>query len=253
MIKRLFYLLICSMLPLLSFGDDPAQALFAKGNELYAKGQYKAAADTYQQLLDEGYQSTAIYFNMGDASFKNDDIASALLYYEKARKLAPGDDDINFNIRFVNAKTTDKVDEAPEFFLTRWGRAFILNFSVSQLSVLSIVFVFLGSALLVLYFFAGSVMIKKSSFYISLSLGFLAIVTILIAQRQTSYFNEHRQAIIFTSSVNVKSGPVEKSNTLFVIHDGTKVNVLENDNAWMKIGLPNGNEGWVKTSDLKEI
>jgi len=241
------------VLPMLSFGNDDVQALFAKGNGYYAKAQYKEALNTYQQILDDGYQSPAVYFNMGNASYKTDDIPSALLYYEKAHKLAPGDEDINVNIRFANLKTTDKIDEAPEFFLANWWKAFILSFSVSALSTLSILFVLLGSGVLVIYFFTNSVSIKKSSFYASMLLFFLGVLTIFVAGMQISYFDGHRQAIIFSSSVVVKSGPVEKSNGIFVLHDGTKVNILDNSNGWLKIRLGNGNEGWIRATDVKEI
>lgn len=251
--KLILLLFIGCVLPILSFGTDDIQALFAKGNGYYAKAQYKEALNTYQQILDDGYQSAAIYFNMGNASYKTDDIPSALLYYEKAHKLAPGDEDINVNIRFANLKTTDKIDEAPEFFLANWWKAFILSFSVSTLSTLSILLVLLGSGVLIIYFFTNSVLVKKSSFYTSILLFFLGILTIFIAGMQISYFDGHRQAIIFSSSVVVKSGPLEKSNGIFVLHDGTKVNILDNSNGWLKIRLGNGNEGWIKTTDVKEI
>lgn len=251
--SRGLYIVLGIALPCLCFSKDTAQALFEKGNAYYAKAQYTEAAAIYQKVIGEGYQSPAIYFNMGNASYKSGDIPSALLYYEKARKLAPGDEDINFNIRFANLKTTDKVDAVPDFFLNRWWTSFMLSFSISALSVMSIVFMLLGSAILILYFFSNSVSLKKFSFYSSLLLYLLFALTFFIAGRQTSYFEEHRQAIIFTSSVNVKNSPIEKSNTLFVIHDGTKVNVLDNANGWVKIGLPNGNEGWMKASDAKEI
>jgi tetratricopeptide (TPR) repeat protein len=253
MLKRILYLFIALVLPLLSFGNDQENALFAKGNADYAKAQYKEALATYQQILDNGYQSAGVYFNMGNASYKLDDIPSALLYYEKAHKLAPGDDDINFNLRFANLKSTDKVDEVPEFFLSRWWKGFILSFSVSALSVWSIIFILLGSCILIIYFFTGSVSVKKTSFYGSFIFFLIGIATVFIAGSQLSYFNAHRQAIIFSGSVNIKSGPAEQSNTLFVLHDGTKVNVLDNSNGWMKIRLANGNEGWIKETDVKEI
>jgi len=253
MLKRNFYLFTGLLLPLLSFGSDKANALFAKGNSYYAKGQYKEALNAYQQVLDDGYQSSDVYFNMGNASYKSDDIPSALLYYEKAHKLAPGDEDINFNIRFANLKTTDKIDEVPEFFLANWWKASILSFSVGILSVLSVLLVLFGSGVLIIYFFTNSVSIKKSSFYTSIISFLLGVLTIFIATMQVGYFNSHRQAIIFSSSVTVKSAPTERSGSLFVLHDGTKVNILDNNNGWIKLRLGNGNEGWIKTADVKEI
>jgi len=253
MLKRTLYLFIALVIPILSFGNDSTQTLFAKGNALYVKAQYKEALTAYQQILDEGYQSAAVYFNMGNASFKNDDIPSALLYYEKAHKLSPGDEDINFNIRFANLKTTDKIDEAPEFFLANWWKALILSLSVNTLSIVSILLVLFGFGVLIIYFFANSVSIKKASFYCSITLFFLGVFTIFIAGMQLNYFSGHRQAIIFSSSVTVKNGPVEKSGNVFVLHDGTKVNILDTSNGWMKIRIGNGNEGWIKASDVKEI
>jgi tetratricopeptide (TPR) repeat protein len=252
MLKRLFYLLVI-VFPLLSFGNDDAAMLFKKANDLYAKSQYKEALNTYQQIIDDDHQSAAVFFNMGNAAYKTGDIPSALLYYEKAHKLSPGDEDINFNLKYANLKTTDKIDAAPEFFLSRWWRTFILSISAKVLSVWSILFVLAASGALALYFFANSVSVKKASFYGALALFFVGGLSIFMANRQLSYFDDHKQAIVFSNSVNVKSGPVDKSGTLFVIHEGTKVNIMDSNNGWMKVSLANGNEGWIKTTDVKEI
>jgi tetratricopeptide (TPR) repeat protein len=252
-LKKTIYILIALVLPLLSFGSDNTQALFEKGNAYYAKSQYKEAMSAYQQILDAGYQSAAVYFNMGNAGYKNGDIPTALLYYEKAHKLSPGNDDINFNIRLANSKITDKIDEVPEFFLSKWWKGFIFSFSANALAIISVVLVLVASVMLILYFFANSVSVKKSSFYASITIFFLGVITIFIAGSQVSYFDSHKQAIIFSGSVNVKSGPGEQLGTLFILHDGTKVNILDNSNGWMKIKLANGNEGWIKLSAAKEI
>jgi tetratricopeptide (TPR) repeat protein len=244
-IKITLCFLAMLLLPVLCFADNTGM-----GNNYYAKGQYKEAAASYQKLVNEGYQSAEVYYNLGNAYYKLGNIASAILYYEKARLLSPGDDDINFNIRLANSKITDKVDEAPEFFI--WNE-FILSFSVNALGIASILFVLLGSAALILYFFAFSVSRKKASFYTSILLFILGAAAIVIAFSQTHYFDNHKQAIIFTSTVNIKSGPNDKLATLFVLHEGTKVNVLDANNGWVKFKLGNGNEGWIKLVDIKEI
>jgi tetratricopeptide (TPR) repeat protein len=246
--KHITYLLIFLISPLLSFASKDLAA-----DAQYAKGQYKEARASYQKLLNEGYQSAALYFNMGNACFKSDDIPSAILYYEKARRLEPGDEDINFNIRFANLKTTDKIEEAPEFFVTKWWHGFILMFSLSTLSILSIVFILLSSAVLIAYLFTRSVIFKKISFYSAIVLFVFGLVFIFMGNRQTAYFDSHRQAIIFTSTVTVKSAPANNAKTLFVIHEGTKVNVLEANSNRIKIKLANGSEGWIGVGDVKEI
>ncbi|MDP9077462.1 MAG: tetratricopeptide repeat protein [Bacteroidota bacterium] len=254
MLKRTLYILIAFVIPSITFGQGSSQqALFASGNASYNKGQYKEALATYQKALNSGYESAALYFNIGNAYYKTGEIPSALLYYGKAHRLSPGDEDINFNIKFLNQKTTDKIDEAPEFFVTKWWHGVILGISANGLGWLSIAFVLLASGILILYFFTGSIAIKKTSFYGAITLFALGAFTIFIAGMQESYFSGHKEAIVFSPSVIVKSGPGEKAGSLFVIHEGTKVNVLDDNNGWLKIKLANGSEGWIKMSDAKEI
>lgn len=253
-IKLIICFLAMMISPALLFAADSQQQLFEKANTLYAKGQYKPAIDAYKEILGAGYQSATVYFNLGNASYKDGDLPEAILNYEKAHRLAPGDDDINFNIRLANSKTIDKIDEAPEFFLSKWWKGFILNYSADGLATTAIVLALIGSALLIWYFFAIASGIKKVAFFSSMIFFFVAIATIIIAVSQVSYFDSNRQAIVFTSSVDVKTSPAEAVSTAFVLHDGTKVNVLGNNGGgWLKIKLANGNEGWIKTANVKEI
>ena len=253
--NKRFYLFFWFVLPLLSFSkaDERAKLLFEKGNACYAKAQYQAALNTYRKILNEGYQSAIIYYNLGNASYKMGDIPHALLYFEKGHKLAPGDEDINFNIRLIDTKITDKIDQVPEFFVTKWYKELLLGISINTLSIFIVVIVLLASVMLIIYLFTISLFIKKASFYASFILFILGVTLIFVANRQVSYFHNHHQAIIFGSSVTIKSSPDAKSKTLFLIHEGTKVNVLESSNGWNKIGINNGNEGWMKGSDLREI
>lgn len=252
-LKQVLYLLIMISMPLLSFGNDQAKVLFAKANSAYAKAHYKEALDGYQHTLEGGYQSAAVYYNMGNANYKLGDIPSALLYYEKAHQLLPNDEDINTNIRIANLKTSDKIEEVPEFFLNKWWNSFILSFSIHAFSVFSIVFILFGSAFLILYFFAYAPVIKRAAFYSAIIFFVFGLFTVFIAGRQVSYFEEHRQGIIFSSPVAVKSAPAEQSKSLFILHEGTKINIVESNTDWMKIRLANGNEGWIRLSEFKEI
>jgi tetratricopeptide (TPR) repeat protein len=247
------YLLLLIILPVCSYGNDATTSLFEKGNQQYAKAQYQQAVKSYQQALDGDYQSATIYFNLGNAYFKLDDVPSALLYYEKAHKLNPGDEDINFNIRFANSKTTDKLEQVPEFFVTAWWHSFILCFSANTLAVLCVLFLLAGFGILVLYIFANSIVLKRSSFYTGLAAIGVGAIFIFIANRQAYYFNNHHQAIVFTSSVTAKSSPDTNAKPLFVVHEGTKVNVTQTNSNWIEVELPNGNAGWIAATDVKEI
>ncbi|WP_419700688.1 tetratricopeptide repeat protein [Mucilaginibacter sp. NFX135] len=250
---RIIYILLLIISPLLAFSDDATMALFKKGNAEYAKAQYPAAIASYQKLVDGGYRSVAIYFNLGNAYYKNGDIPSALLYYEKAHKLSPGDEDIRINIQLANLKTTDKLEATPEFFITKWWHGFILTCSLGTLAVLSVLLILGGALVLILYRFTSSVTIKKVSFYSAIALVFLGLVCIFIAGRQADYFDSHHEAIVFSGSVTIKSEPTLKSKDLFVLHDGTKVDILEHNADWVKIRLSNGNEGWISATDVREI
>jgi len=245
--KQLLYLFLFIVLPLISFGKD------MPGDAAYAKGQYQEARDSYKKLINAGNASAALYFNMGNACFKTDDIPSAILYYEKARILSPGDEDINFNIRFANQKTTDRIEDAPEFFLFKWWRGFILSISLSALAILSIIAIALAGLTLVWYLFSQSENIKKATFYAAITLFLVGIVFIFMGNRQSAYFETHKQAIVFGSSVTVKSTPNDGGKTLFLIHAGTKVNVTGSSNNQIKISLGNGSTGWIAASEVKEI
>jgi tetratricopeptide (TPR) repeat protein len=252
-LKCLWCIWLWIALPSVCFANDYESALFAKANAYYAKEQYKEALKIYNRILNDGYHSAALYFNAGNASFKTGDVTTAIYDYEKAHKLAPGDDDIIFNIHFANLKTTDKVDEAPVFFLTSWWHKFMLSLSANALSLCSILLFMTASLCLIIYFFADAVAYKKVSFYLAVSLFFAGFFSLFVSVSQSSYFNNHREAIIFSNAVEIKSAPATQAKTVFLLHDGTKVGLLEENAGWVKIGMPNGNEGWLKATDVREI
>lgn len=252
-LMRVLYLLIFILLPLLSLADAQEDVLLAKGNSLYTKGAYAQALETYQKILNKDQQSVVVYFNMGNASFKLGDLPSALLYYEKAHRLAPNDEDIKANIRFVNSKTVDKVEELPVFFLNSWWTSVILLFSLTIFAVLSLFFILVGSGLLILYFFSHELLLKKISFYAAIVLFVVGVFTVFVASQQQDYQAAHQEAIVFATPVTVKSAPSETSRSLFVLHEGAKVTLGEKNNGWSRIRLANGNEGWMKNADFREI
>ena len=249
---RYMLLLLLWLVPCRSFAAD-VKALFTQANSAYVKGDFRAAAQGYQQIIDGGYRSAEVYYNLGNACYKQGEMAAAILNYEKAHKLAPGDEDINFNIQLANAKTTDKIEADTGFFLQNWYQSFILFISLQSLTVWSIVFWLLGSAVFAYYLFAATIALKKVSFYTGLACALLGLCTMLMAGGQSAYFNSHHQAIIFSPAVNIKGSPDKAAKNLFVLHEGTKVEVLERSNNWLRIRLANGNEGWIGEGDVREI
>lgn len=246
------WLLFLAM-PLLSFANEQPEVLLKKGNAAYAKGQFKEALAAYQQVLDAGYVSVALYFNMGNAHYKLADMPDAILNYEKAAKLAPGDEDIKLNLKLANLKITDRIEEAPEFFLSTWWKAFIFFFSANTLSVITVISFILGFVLLIAYLFLVDLLPKKIAFYTGIVILALGLITLLMVNVQSGYLDGHPQAIVFSGAADVKSGPDLKQKTLFVIHAGTKLKIKESNNGWIKIELANGNSGWIAAADVKEI
>ena len=251
--RHLLYLLLILLVPYLCYADSGADNMFATANSLYAKRQFKQAQNVYQQLINKEYQSEALYYNMGNASYKAGDIALALLYYEKARKISPGDEAINFNISLANSKTVDRADHAPELFLSRWWHSVLLAISGSALAVISILLFLMASGSLILYFYAESFKVKKYSFFTAVTLFVLGIIGIIITSGQANYFNSHKEAVVFESAAAVKNLPASRAATVFEIHSGTKVRIISGNNSWLKIRLLNGHEGWIRADDVKKI
>ncbi|WP_374163478.1 tetratricopeptide repeat protein [Arcticibacter sp. MXS-1] len=226
---------------------------FKAANELYAKGKYQEAISAYQKLTSAGYRSAPLYFNLGNAFYRTGNISSAILYYEKAHKLDPSDEDIKMNIAIANLKTIDKVEAAPDFFLFRWWRGLILLFSLNTLAWLAVLFLLPGSLCFAAYLFAQTVRGKKLAFFSGLGLSLVSVVFLFLANRQAAYFSNNRQAIIMRSSTPVKSGPSSTYPTTFVIHPGTKVTLVSEKPGWLRVKLANDSTGWVRAQDLETI
>jgi tetratricopeptide (TPR) repeat protein len=252
MVKNYFILLV--FLPFLSFANNNEVAnLFKKGNDAYAKADYKESITFYTKVINEGFESADLYYNLGNAYYKTEEIPSAILYYEKALKLNPADEDITVNLRFANLKTSDKIPEKPSFFLEDWWKSILFLFSLQTFTILSVVFIILSAVSLILFLYNRQVVLRKSFFYIALSLFFLGLISVYLSVKQYNYFNSNEQAILFDQVITAKSEPKDQSKDLFVIHAGTKVIIKEKHENWIKITLTNGTEGWISPLDLREI
>ena len=252
---RLNLLVVLTLLcfPFSGIAKESADSLFVKGNKEYAQKNYEAAANAYQKVLDAGIKTSSVYYNLGNTHYRLNSLASAILNYERARRISPNDDDVNANLRLANSKITDKMEVVPELFLKRWWNSFFLLLSVQSWSVVGVLSLLLGFVGLVIYLFSYSVELKRFSFYSGLLLIFLGICFVSFAGAEESYLQSHKEAVVFNGIVNVKSAPDVKQKTLMIIHEGTKVRVIEPRENWLKVELPNGNIGWVEAAALQLI
>ncbi|HOK97649.1 MAG TPA: tetratricopeptide repeat protein [Bacteroidales bacterium] len=252
-IITLVCLLFFSLISAIGMSNDVAKKEFARANQLYTAAQYDSAVRVYEGILSQGYESAELYYNLGNAYYKAKNIPKAILNYERARLLKPNDDEINFNLQLAQTMVVDKINVLPEFFLKRWWRSFSYLFSSDVWAIISLstfVLMLIGIAV---YLFISSYALKKISFYFSV---FLLLVSVVSFSHSLSLKKErtaHNTAIVMAPTVTVKSSPDENGTELFVIHEGTKVWIVDQVGEWLRIRIADGNNGWLKQSDIEKI
>lgn len=251
--KKTIFLILIYLAGLTGVMAMDRDSLYQKANEAYANGFYLEAIDQYLRIVDMGYESADLYFNTGNACFKLEDYPSAILYYEKAKKLNPNDEDINFNLAIANTRIVDKIEPVPEIFFRQWWRTFINLFNADAWAMASVGTFILFFILLAFYLLSRVTRIRKTAFYSGLVILFFALFTFFIAFQKYRSFQLDREAIIFTPTVTVKSSPNPNSVDLFVIHEGSKVKLMDQVGEWVEIRIANGSVGWLPASSIRKI
>jgi len=228
-------------------------SLIKTGNNLYAKGIYNLAINAYEQIVDSGYQASELFFNLGNAYYKSNNIPYAILNFERAKLLDPFDDDIEHNLALANAYVVDKIDVIPEFFLNRWLRNFssITSSDIWAICSISAFIIFLLFFMGYLFFYRLG--LKKVSFWLCLLLFFISLSSFYLSLKRKQFLTLNNSAVIITPTLTVKSSPNESGNDLFIIHEGTIVNIEDTISDWNQIKIGNGNKGWIRRSDLIKI
>lgn len=233
--------------------QDTVEIWLNEGNSFYQQKKYSEAIDSYQKVIDKNFESATLYYNLGNAYFKNEENGKALLWYERALKFDPSNEDIQHNIAFVNQKLEDKIDVLPELLLTRWYNTIASSMTSNQWATFSII-AFIIILLSILTFLLVRIpWIKSSSIFVLFFSLLFFIFSILFSYRNRTISEKHPEAIILKSVINGKSTPNESGTDLFVIHEGLKVKITDQLNDWVEIKLPNGEKGWIKYSDLEKI
>jgi len=248
--KLLFIIILFTAIP--AFADDN-QILIEEANKDYNEARYQDAVDLYEKVLLNGYESPKLYYNLGNSYFKLKDMASAILYFEKAKKLDPDDEDINFNLKIVNNNIVDKIETVPELFYIRWWNSLTHFFTVDQWAMLSLIsfIAFFGFALV--FLLSGIVWLKKYSFWFGIVFLVVTLSSYSMANERFNSFKKDHEAIVFTPTVTVKSSPSENSIDLFVIHSGTKVQLTDHVGDWYEVKIANGSVGWLLNNEIKKI
>ena len=237
-----------------SFADNENNIkLFKLGNELYASGKYEKAVEKYENILKTGFESADLYFNMANAYYRIKKYTYSIYYYEKAKLLNPGNEDIIHNLDMTKLYIYDKITPLPELLIVKFTKNIINSKSVNFWAIFSIIVFVLSLISGLFYLFTKIRTVKLISFFAGLVLLLISITAFFFARQQNKYLNSHNTAIIFSPSISVKSSPDENATELFIIHEGLKVKIEDNSGNWYEIRLIDGKEGWVKKNDLKRI
>lgn len=234
--------------------DAYVDSLWNAANAAYAEGRWDAAASGYEMISDMGLESAALYCNTGNAYAKSGNVPMAILYYERALKADPSYGDAAYNLALMNSRIQDRIDPVPEFFLKKWLSAISYIMNSDAWAIVSLVLLGLTLAMFLLFLLAPSVAGRRTGFFIGLVLlVFMSFALGFSISQKKTYMNADK-AIVMRPVVSVKSSPsTESSKDLFILHEGTKVTVLDQVGTWNNISLADGRQGWLPASDMERI
>jgi hypothetical protein len=226
--------------------------LIKEAETAYTQEDYNKAIELYEETLKNNGASAEIYYNLGNAYYKANQIAPAILNYERALLLDPGDRDIRFNLQMAREKT-DKIEPVGEFFLVKWIHSFQNMGSADSWAMLGIVSFLSLTFCLLLFFFSRWIRVKKVGFYLGIVCLLVVIVANVFAGNQKNKIVNRTHAIVFSPTVTVKSSPDASGTDLFILHEGTKVFIKSSLGNWKEIEIEDGNVGWMPGKDIEII
>ncbi len=236
-----------------SISAQDTDARFKSANEAYQQKEFNRAVELYSGLAGEGITSAELYFNLGNAFFKSNQIASAIINYERALLLSPDDEDIRFNLKLANLRIVDKIEPVPELFILKWMKNLINGRTADSWAKVAVFFLWIAFLFGCAFVFVGSAGLKRITFFVGVVFVVLAIVALIFGVRKNRIDTLHPYAIVFAQNSYVKSAPDNQSTDLFILHEGVKVQLVEATHEWSKIKLADGKVGWIRSLDMEKI
>lgn len=224
--------------------------LFVKANKLYNQNAYDSAVVVYESIINKGYSSPELYYNLGNTYYKIRNYPMAIYYYEKSLKLDPNNEDTKHNIEIAKTFISDKIEPVPEIFIKTWWNRFCNLFTLNTWSIIALIITCFVLLSLFFYITARTRKLKKSMFFSSIIFILLTICAFSVATKKYNYMRSNNEGIIVSPTITVKSSPSTSSIDLFVLHEGSKVKILDKTGEWEKIKIANGSVGWLPSSTI---
>lgn len=242
------------LMPLSGLNAQSADSLWTKATSAYSAGLYEEAAQLYESILSTGVEAPQLYYNTGNAWFKAGYNAQAVLNYERALKLDPSFSDARYNLDVVNARIQDDIEPVPEFILKTWGRKVSHIFDSDVWAVIFLVWLAAFLAMTLMFLLSGSSARKKAGFFAGIFCLILAVGSLSFSLSQKKDYFAEDQAVVMVPVSPAKSSPAEDGSAdLFVLHEGTKVTVIDSVAGWTNISLADGRQGWIRTEQIEII
>ncbi len=234
--------------------QEYVDSLWNAANAAYAEGRWADAVDGYEMISGMGLESAALYCNTGDAYFKDMNVPKAILYYERALKLDPSYSDARYNLELVNSGIQDRIDPVPDFVLKAWMKDLCYLMDSDSWAVSFIVFLALTLAMTLLFILSPSVAGRRTGFFTGIVMILFAAFSLSFAIWQKNDYMKADGAIIMRPVTSVKSSPSsEAAKDLFILHEGTKVKIIDTVGPWNNIELADGRQGWIPSGDIEII
>ena len=252
--KKYSLLLLIVTACLISRGQSNAvkDSLYA-ANQLYNTGKYQDAIRKYQFVIGQGFESSELYYNLGNAFYKSGKPTFAILNYERAKKLAPNDDDIRYNLDLARTQIVDNIVSLPEGGFLRCWKQLISSKSINFWGALSLITFFTFLSLFGLFLLSRIYRVKRLAFWFSIAAVSVSAITFTFGSSMKSKLINHNSAVITDRSVRVKASPSETGTELFIVHEGVTVQLTDKLGDWVYVSLPDGNKGWVKEAAMVRI
>ena len=246
------YTLLIYMLTVMgwAFAQNPTDEWFDQANTAYNSGNYEDAVELYQKILNTDMESVPVYYNMGNAYYKMHEYPKAIYYYEKALKLDPSNEDARTNLEIANLAIVDKIEPVPQSFIVRWWRSLRAMCSSDRWAWWSVAAFALLLVCAFMFFRSRRIGLRKLGFFMGLIFLVVFALSVVFAAQLRHSATTQDQAIIMSPTVTVKSSPAEASVDLFVLHEGTKVTIMESSNGWNKVRIANGSIGWLEADKM---